>query len=307
MQSSIVSANGETFITVFAPGLDQPLVAGQSHPNFDAIMAAALAGEAEGIEDLFDVGKAVAARFERLTERIAVSGGHITLDGDVIDNSLTKQVLRLMDEGTDEDWKPLVAFFEKVQSNPDAVSREQLYVWVERQEISITDEGDLVCYKGVTSDGEGGYRSINSGKAIVDGEVVNGQIPNAVGSVIEMPRSEVHNDPQVHCSRGLHVGSYDYAQTWGRNGAMLEVHVNPRDFVSVPGDGAGEKARTCRYRVVQALQAPHASFVVPSYSEDDWDEEYNDGGYDSEGYDADGFDSEGYDRDGVDWFGGLRP
>jgi hypothetical protein len=271
---------GETCVTMVVPGHDRPLAAmSSSHPNFKDILALAVAlSEGEGsdltkdeVVALFDPAAAVAAKFERLTERIAVVGGEITLDGDVIDNSLTKQVLRHMEEGSD-DWKPLVAFFEKVQANPDSYSREQLYSWVGAQSISITDEGDLVCYKGVQSDGNGGWQSKYTGTAIVDGETVEGHIPNAAGSLIEMPRSQVLNDPNTHCSRGLHVGSFAYAQGWA-SGAMLEVHVNPRDFVSVP---LAEKARVCRYRVVDVIETPHTSPIVGSYStryEDD-DEEY---------------------------------
>lgn len=285
MQSSIVTMGGETFITVVVPGDPKsPYAAGPDHPNFDSIMAAALADESDGIADLFDVGVAVARRFERLTERIAVVNGQITLDGDVVDTSLTKQVLRFLDEDVD-DWQPLVLFFEKVQSNPDPVSRDQLYTWVEAQNITITEDGDLVCYKGVERDGDGGFRSVHSGanNVLVDGESVTGKVPNRIGAVVEMSRSLVDSDPHTACSTGLHVGSFDYAQGWAR-GATLEVHVNPRDFVSVPADGHGKKARVCRYFVMDVNDAPFSTAVVPAYESLDEDYDEDEGEYEDYEY-----------------------
>jgi hypothetical protein len=298
MQASIVTMQGETFVTLVADGLDRPLAAGPSHPNFTEILALAIALAEDAtvdttvaeVEALFDVSVAVAAKFERLSERIAVVGGNVTLDGDVIDNSLTQQILRFMDEGT-EDWYPLVAFFEKVQSNPDQHSKDQLYEWVTAQSITITEDGDLVCYKGCNRRADGGLQSGWEGTAIVDGVQVKGHIPNDIGAVIEMPRSQVRNDPNTACSVGLHVGSFNYAQGYA-SGGMLEVHVNPRDFVSVPGDGKGEKSRVCRYRVVGEVTSPYSEAVVSPYSSrvsidtaDAYDEDYDylDDDYDYEG------------------------
>jgi hypothetical protein len=71
-----------------------------------------------------------------------------------------------------------------------------------------------------------------------------------------MPRSEVVHDPSQACERGLHVSTRSYAEGYARSGALLEVHVNPRDIVSVPTDGGGEKVRVCRYKIARvALDA----------------------------------------------------
>lgn len=276
MLYSLVSDDaGNSNVTVFIPGGDPPvLVAHSSHSNFDAIVEACLANESEGIEELFDLGVTVATRFESLSERVSVQNGHVFLDGDVVDDTLTKQIIRFLDEDI-EDWKPLVNFFEKVQANPNVHSREQLYRWLDRYDFTITQSGDIVGYKGVSKKSDGTLISRNSGSAIVNGEKVTGQIPNTPGDVIEMPRSEVEFDPSVGCSRGLHVGTYNYAQGWA-SGAMLEVHVNPRDVVSVPTDCSDQKVRVCRYKVVQTLDAPYSTAVLDDDygydDEDDYDE-----------------------------------
>lgn len=271
--------DGGSNIVVFVPG-SSPQVAHESHPNFEAIVTAARAGD-ENVLDLFDIAATVAQKFQRLSERITTAYGKLFLDGEEIDGALVDQVLRFLDEDV-EDWKPLVAFFENVQANPNEHSREQLYEWLSKRPFTITPDGMIVGYKGVQStlaDG-GGYLSIHSGKAIVDGELVTGRIPTNPGSVVEMPRGEVQWDPSSGCASGLHVGTYDYAAAYGDT--MLEVHVNPRDVVSVPTDSDAAKMRCCRYRIIQEIDRPYYAPVTSSTwsQEDDVDDDFwGDGEY----------------------------
>jgi hypothetical protein len=275
----------ESNITVFVPGLDQPLVAHSSHPNFKAIVAAVLDGERDGIEDLFDTAQTVARKFERLSERVTVANGQVYFDGDLIDNSLTTQIVRVLNEDGDDGWSlpkwhGLVNFMENVQTNPDEHSREQLYEWLARRDFTITDHGYIVGYKGVRRDGEG-YRSISSGSEPVlvestDGtsEVRRGRIYQQVGDTVSMARSLVEADPSVGCHVGLHVGTFDYARSFG-GGLTLEVHVNPRDVVSVPTDCDAAKVRACSYTIVDEIEKPYEQAVVTGWADYD-DDEYDD-------------------------------
>jgi hypothetical protein len=247
---TLIENDGERSLLVLSPGY-APLVVAESHPYFEAILDGARAGD-ESVYELADLGKTAATRFERLSDRVTVSNGAIFFDGVEVDNALTETLLRFIEAGV-EDWQPLVNFYEKVETNPNSHSREQLYTWLANQEFSITEDGDIVGYKGVRPTADGGYESIHSGKAIVNGEVVTGCIPNAIGSVIEMPRDQVQFDPGVGCHTGLHVGTFEYAAGFAQ-GALLEVVVNPRDVVSVPTDCGAQKMRTCRYKVVGLLE-----------------------------------------------------
>ena len=86
---------------------------------------------------------------------------------------------------------------------------------------------------------------MSSGRATVNGTTHIGHIPNPPGAVVEMPRTQVNGDRHNGCSTGLHVGTWDYASTFGPK--TLIVSVNPRDVVSVPKDCGYQKLRTCRY------------------------------------------------------------
>ena len=57
-----------------------------------------------------------------------------------------------------------------------------------------------------------------------------------------------------HCSHGLHIGSFDYAEGWsGCDGKLLLVEFDPQDAVSVPTDCSFQKLRVAKYKVVADL------------------------------------------------------
>jgi hypothetical protein len=270
MKYNLVNNGGVANITVVVDG--EMYVADGDHPNFQAIVAAVLVGD-ESVVELFDVEKAVATRFEKHSERVSVANGRVYFDGDEVNDSLTKQIVRFMNEG--EDFKPLVNFFEKIADNPNEHSRAQFYAWVQNRKFTIAPDGDILAYKGVYVHPEGGFRSVSSGTATVNGEVQNGQIRQDVGDVVEMPRSEVQHDPQVGCHTGLHAGTWEYASTFvhGSDARLLTVKFSPRDVVSVPTDCEAQKVRVSRYTVVEAVEKP---YETPLYRAEVGDDEFGD-------------------------------
>lgn len=274
MKYNLVRNGENTDLTLVVDG--EMYVCDGTHPNFKAIMAGILEGD-ESVVDLFDVSKAVAARFDRLSERVTVANGRVYFDGDEVSDSLTNQILRFMDE--DADFVPLVNFFEKVASNPNEHSRKQFYDWVKARNFTITPDGDILGYKGVYEVEDGLFQSVSSGTAIVNGVTHTGQIPQSVGDVVEMPRSQVAHDPQVGCHTGLHAGTWEYASTFvsGPTAKILTVAINPRDVVSVPTDCEAQKVRVSRYRIVEVVDAPYKTAL---WSESDTEDENDSDGSD---------------------------
>jgi hypothetical protein len=280
--------------TLFDNGENQNLVvvhegemfsATDQHPNWTKIREG-LERKDPAIVKLFDVARTASEVFKRLSDRVTILGGSIHFDNQPVGGDLAEQILRFIDEGV-EDWQPLVNFYEKLMTNLEPHTREQLFRWLTQQQITITPEGDFIAYKGVTAYDEGGeakYRSISSGEAIVDGKVYKGYIPNWIGAVVEMPRDKVQHDPSVGCHTGLHAGTWKYASEFAR-GATLRVVINPRDVVSVPTDCNDAKLRTCRYRVldiaevevltpVQETPESWGDSVYVEELDDDFDEDY---------------------------------
>lgn len=242
----------------------------RTHPNIKRLMQLASDGDPEVLR-LIDPTEDIIERFDKLSRTVTIGGDTIFLNGDPAPTAISDAIMRHYRAGTD--FSALVAFLERLGRNPNQDSVKQLYAWLDANDgFTITDEGLIVGYKGVESVGDGTYQSISGGRATVDGEVKNGKIPQTIGSEVEMPRSEVQFDPNQGCSVGLHVGTWEYASSWGR-GVVLEVLVDPADVVSVPHDCGAQKLRTCRYTVTDVLDAPHTTPLL-GYEPEDFDDEW---------------------------------
>lgn len=288
INSHLVMHDGQGSLTVFVDG--EMYIATTEHPLWREIRDKVEADDVS-VVDMFSLEKPIQRKFEQLSDRVAINNGQVFFDGDIVNGAIVDNIVRFVNQGVD-DWEPLVNFLDKIMANPNVHSREQLYDWLNHQSFSITPDGNFVAYKGVNKtevDGMTHYHSVNHGRAVVDGVEHNGAIPNNVGSVVTMPRSEVEFNPGVGCSVGLHAGTYNYAKNWA-NGALLEVEIDPRDVVSVPTDCAAEKIRVCRY-VVRNITETQRESVVYEGNRDEYegswdgitsdsdDDEYQDYGY----------------------------
>jgi len=303
MKYNLVQNDELGSLTAFFDG--QMYVADNTHASWPQLVAQVTAADDStdltALARLFDPAVAVADFFTKVSERVSVAGGHVFFDGEEVNDGLADHIIRFMNEGNDA--LPLVRFMENIMTNPNENSRTQLFDWLSKRDFTITPEGTFLAYKGVAARTSGDdldkypYQSISSGKAIVDGKVYDGAIPNGVGAVVEMPRGEVAHDPDVACHTGLHAGNYRYASNFGR--ILLIVEINPRDVVSVPHDSNSEKIRCCRYTVKDVQNKEFTTSYYGGYSapvvddEDDLDDLDEDYSYDAPYYgddeDDDGF------------------
>jgi len=182
--------------------------------------------------------------------------GQVYIHDDVVPDVISNRILEFARQSLPT--TPLVNFWVNLKQNPSVDSREQLYGFLEHNNIPLTDDGCFIAYKGVNR--------VNDN--LVDS--YTGQFDNNVGSVVEMDRDKVDDDPTQTCSRGLHVAAYEFASTWAS--VLVHVKVNPRDVVSVPKDYDGKKMRVCRYEVVAESEE---AITTPRWTPDDydWDED----------------------------------
>jgi hypothetical protein len=256
------------------------------HPRYSQIVASLIEGADEStITKLVNPAQAAYGKLTRLSERVTRKGNTLFFDGDALGNALAKHIVRIMDEAVEsgdesaeeDSWKAYVNFLEKLQTNPSKKSKKHLYTFIEAHGITIHPDGDILLYKGTQADG----KSKSAGYGIVDGVVIeHGYLPNAVGSVVEIPRSMVDDDRERACSTGLHAGTYSYANSFGAGGKLFMVKINPRDVVSVPSDAQDQKVRVARYEVLEEneFRTEYRSTVwavAPSEDaeDEDWDEE----------------------------------
>ena len=149
---------------------------------------------------------------------------------------------------------------------------DQLYKFLEHENIPITPDGTFLAYKRVDNN----YYSFASGKlTLLQGktnrEDKTGNIFNAIGETIEAARNEISDDPNEDCSQGLHVGSIDYVIDFHNgDGHVIIVEVDPKDVVSVPHDTSHQKMRVSKYTVVSEYTQPLPSgYTSDGYEDED--------------------------------------
>lgn len=179
-----------------------------------------------------------------------------------LDDALTSLLYRLAMEGCDQ-FEHYIKFIDNIISNPSETAKKELYSFLTKCTLPITEEGEFIAYKGIRSDlfsltGNPDTRVISG---TVDSE---GRILNTQGAVIEVVREDVDADCNVGCSYGLHVGTYSYARDFGS--VVVAVLVNPKDVVSVPKDCSCHKCRVSKYKVLSIVdkEFDKASAVVNS-------------------------------------------
>jgi hypothetical protein len=266
----VKSADGQESLTIF-PAEGNPIIVTGDHPHFEAILADAHEGDPDTLRGLADTTYVISTYMEPLSERVSTANGRIYFDGDELDTSLTQHLLRLINEDA-ACSEALVYFLEKLYANPSDSARERLYEWLRSRPFGITEEGDLIGYKGVTAIDLDKYSDefascwdgpahVNGREYVPGGEDGPGGVPQNVGDVVTLARSEVDPDSYVECSEGLHVGTYDFANGYGDT--MLRVIVNPRDVVGVPSGVSGsQKFRCCRYVIDEKITEPDTDAVV---------------------------------------------
>lgn len=273
MQYSIVDQGDKQAIVVLLNGELETVSSADA--NFTRIKSYLSSGGDSPlrVRELMDTQRYVSAGLTRLSDRVAMSDGQITFDGDVIDTALSRHLLRLLREGNDA-FRPTVLFMEHLAQNPSPLSRRHLWSWLDDRDFSLTPEGHVIGYKAVHA---GSNHSLTPGRNTVEvnGRAHTGHVPNPIGAVVSMPRSQVNPDRDHGCSVGLHVGTWDYADTFGgADSQVLTVSVNPRDVVAVPRDCHYQKMRVCRYTVLAVTHERHDTALVAFEDEDDDPDDY---------------------------------
>lgn len=154
-----------------------------------------------------------------------------------VHNSLTDRVINMVREGQ-AGVETLINFLEKLMENPSRRAVNELYGFLDHNDIEIAPNGNFYAWKKVRSD----YLDIYSGT-----------MDNSVGKTLKVARNMVDEDSSQTCSYGLHVCAKHYLPSFGgaSGNRILKVEVNPADVVAVPADYKNAKMRTTGYVVLE--------------------------------------------------------
>jgi len=254
----------------------------KSHLKYEALKEAIKTQNWELVQDLIEPKKMVLNYGQGL---ISFQGDKIFWKDREFSNSLAKRMTQMISE--DFPIEPLAAFMENVMLNSSKRAVDELYRFLEHNNLPITPDGCFLAYKKVTEDFKDVYsRTVpNKPASLCTPEELN-ELPGKYGNVtvfvendatvVTMDRNEVDDNFNNTCSAGLHFCSIEYLNSFGGDKIII-VKVNPRDVVSFPTDYNNSKGRCCRYDVVGELNvSPSDAFVAPvqeaaeiSYAQDD--------------------------------------
>ena len=233
MNVSVIKS-GNSITAVFPGG--KVLVADCTAKNWDAILAAAKVRDWDSLQAELDILYAVNKKSNGRAELI---DGKVYLDGSLVQGGLGKKILDMFQEGWTID--PMLRFLENVAKNPAQWSQEELYLFLETNNLPITEDGCFLAYKKVTSD----YKDCHTRL-----------ISNKIGDKPSMAREEVDPNRNNTCSSGFHACSLSYLSSFPGQRTLI-VKINPADVVSCPNDYNNAKLRCWTYEVVDEISDDH--------------------------------------------------
>ncbi len=160
------------------------------------------------------------------------------LIGMVLETSKLSDVAAFQENNIDK----FFAFMGKLEYSESFHILDELYDFIKYNDIDIDESGYVICYKIVNSDYTDCYTS---------------SIDNSVGQVVKMERSKISDNRNESCSFGLHAASLSYLKRsrygYSDDAHLMKIKIHPADFVSVPYDYNGAKARVCKYEVIEEV------------------------------------------------------
>jgi hypothetical protein len=222
---------------------NNPHTISKTHITYQKVLDAIKAGDWDTVRDVIEPKKVVLNYGQG---NVAVQGDKLFWKGQEMHNALSNRMIQMLQDGFP--IEPMVNFMENLMKNPSFRSVQELYGFLEKNNLPITPDGHFLAYKKVRED----FKDCHTGT-----------MDNSVGQVVEMERNQVDDNKDRTCSSGLHFCSKDYLNHFGGERVVI-VKINPRDVVSIPSDYNDSKGRACRYEVVGELGVnPEDAFDSP--------------------------------------------
>lgn len=265
-----------------------------SHINFKRIKDDLEAGNFANIKSLYDIAdsvkKATNGEIDLSSSATDVS---VKVSGDTVKYAIAERIIKGL--GMGEDMNKYKLFMANCHLNPSKLAIEELYQFLEKCDLPITDDGCFLAFKKVDSDfydlhshtvphyTPDHLTKIAAGPELLEGSYgkrnevrLSYVYESGVRHLqLSMPREDVDSNRSNTCSSGLHFCSKSYLPYFGlaESAKILILKINPKDVVSIPTDYDLSKGRASSYVIMSLLtENPETVFSVPGfdyYEEDD--------------------------------------
>lgn len=262
---TINSAGSRSVMTLFLSDVSTQLhTVDNDHPRFEEIRDAVLNNHNEPVDEaavldlIEDLSAPITAAIQQIIDlspamQLDPNTGSLTYHDEEINGVIVRHILQAIDddEVNNKRVTALVRFLENLHDNPSYSVHEQLYAWLDQEGLTIDEDGNIIGYKGLTTESTSRF----TGTAWVDGIKVEGRIPNYAGSTVTMPRRMVNDDADNSCAQGLHVGTSAFAYNFaGSDDAhVATVSLSPADVVAIPYADV-HKMRVSEYHVLDVVR-----------------------------------------------------
>jgi hypothetical protein len=216
-------------VTVVIDG--KPHTISKTHVTYQKVVDAIKANDWDTVKNIIDPVKVV---LNYGAGNVSVQGEQLFWKGQPFAGVLASRMIAMLQDGFTVE--PMVNFMHNLMKNPSKRSVDELYGFLEKNNLPITPDGHFLAYKKVRRD----FLDIHSGT-----------MNNAPGTIVEMERNQVDDNKDQTCSTGLHFCGLSYLDHFGGNDSRtVIVKIDPADVVSIPSDYNGAKGRACRYEVI---------------------------------------------------------
>ncbi len=222
---------GDDTVTVYHDG--SVVTAHASDPQWDEVIEALKHDDYDRAMELLDK-PAVIRDFVEGTD-IHISGYDVYYKDRLLPGGLARRILKMREQGFN--IMPMVRFAQRLYQNPSNRAIEELYGFLDVNDLPITDDGCFMAYKRIRKNWTDCHSGVNN---------------NSVGQVVEMERNAVDDDQERTCSYGLHFCSLNYLQHF-HGERLVALKIDPADVVSIPVDYDNTKGRCCKYEVIEEL------------------------------------------------------
>lgn len=219
-----------------------------------------------------------------------------------IPEDFVAKIIEAEERGDEAELTKFKNFWTLVSLNPDSRVRNNLFWFIRKWDMQITESGLIIAYRNADIKSEAKY-STNEVKTIINTyyqeKYINGNNPYEItvkglnktlgeaydeivnggdspvytdqhshtteirlGHPVTMPREECDAEQEHSCSSGLHCGAKGWLKQNYFGTVGLQVLVNPANVVAVPTIDDYGKMRTCEYFPIAIIDFDESGDVI---------------------------------------------